>query len=415
MDNSGLSSNLIAVQRSHVAAQHLAIASQKERRQSVMILAKAMKAHFNDILEANTIDLEMSREMAVSDVISDWLKLTPERLVSAISILHQLGKTTSPIQKLLKKSYQPELAQSYSRAEPLGTIALIYESFPELSAIVAGMCIKTGNSLILRGCSTASHTNQIITQIIKTALTESPVPKESVEIISPDSGASIQELIGQEQQLDLIIPYGRPSLVQQVLEQATVPVISTAIGNCYLYWASSANLELTQKMVVSSHQGKPDAANAIEKILVQDSVKPSNITSMFKYLQEKGFSLRGDVKMVNDFSEYLQPLNTTEWVKPYMKKIVAFRYVENLPEAVNWINSYSSGHADCLATESYQESRQFANSVKSALVFVNASPRFDRHPDQGESIFLGMSNQKGSNQGLIGLENLTTIKQIIQG
>jgi len=175
-------------------------------------------------------------------------------------------------------------------------------------------------------------------------------------------------------------------LVQQVLEQATVPVISTAIGNCYLYWSSSANLELTQKMVVSSHQGRPDAVNAIEKILVQDSIKPSNITSMFKYLQENGFTLRGDVKMVNDFTEYLQPLNSGEWVKPYMKKIVAFRYVENLPEAVNWINSYSSGHADCLATESYQEGRQFTRLLNSALIFVNASPRFDRNPDQGEAV-----------------------------
>ena len=124
MDNSQSSSNLIAVQKAHLAAQHLAIASQKERRQSVMILAKAMKAQYNDILEANTIDLEMSREMAVSDVIADWLKLTPERLASAIAILHQLGKTTNSIQGLLKKSYQPEMAHSYSRAEPLGTIAL---------------------------------------------------------------------------------------------------------------------------------------------------------------------------------------------------------------------------------------------------------------------------------------------------
>ena len=168
-------------------------------------------------------------------------------------------------------------------------------------------------------------------------------------------------------------------------------------------------------MIVGSHQGIPDAVNAIEKVLIQKDIKTSYLTSLFNNLQEQGFKLRGESTLVQEFSEYLQPLNPSEWGRPYMKKVVAFRYVENLPEAVTLINRYSSGHADCLATESYQESRQFARNVDSALVYINTSPRFERNPGSGEAVFLGMSNQKGYHQGLIGLETFTTIKQVVQG
>ena len=168
-------------------------------------------------------------------------------------------------------------------------------------------------------------------------------------------------------------------------------------------------------MIVGSHEGKPDAVNAIEKVLIQSNIKPSYLISLFSNLQEQGFELRGESSLTKEFAEYLQPLSPSEWGRPYMKKIVAFRYVEDLSEATAWINLYSNGHADCLATESYQESRQFARNVDSALVYINASPRFERNPGCGEAVFLGMSNQKGYHQGLIGLETFSTVKQVVQG
>ena len=415
MDSSSSNTTLTAVRQARQASRKLALTSAAVRRQSVMVLAETIEANSNNILEANTLDLEMSREMAVSELTADWLKLTPERLKKSVSILKHLGATTDPTKKLFHAPYQLETGQTYSQLKPLGTIALIYESFPELAAIATGICLKTGNSLILRGCSTASNTNQAIYHTIKTALEETPLPFGCVEIISPDEGSSIQDLVIQDRDLDLIIPYGRPSLVQQIAEQATAPVLRTAIGNCYLYWSASGNLELIRQMIISSHQGTPDAVNAIEKILLQNTIKTSYLTSLFSTLQEQGFELRGESKLVQEFSEYLKPLKPSEWGRPYMKKIVAFRCVETLPEAVTWINRYSSGHADCLATESYQESRQFARHVDSAVVYINTSPRFERNPDCGESVFLGMCNQKGYRQGSIGLESFTTIKQVVQG
>jgi glutamate-5-semialdehyde dehydrogenase len=150
-------------------------------------------------------------------------------------------------------------------------------------------------------------------------------------------------------------------------------------------------------------------------VLVNKNLKSSALESLFHNLQQQGFNLRGDEVLAQEFPEYLKLTRPEEWRKPYLNKIVAFRYVDNLPEAINWINFYSSGHADCIVTESYQESRLFAQAVDSALVYVNTSPKFSRNPEGGNDVFLGMSNQKGYRQGLISVETFTTIKQIVQG
>lgn len=406
---------LTIIKRSHKAAEQLALTSGVKRRQGVTILAEALDSSFDEILEANTIDLEMSREMAVPEPIVDWLKLTPERLEMAVSILNQLAKSADPTRKLINAPYQLEPSQTYCQLMPLGTIALVYEAFPELAAIAAGMCLKTGNSLIARGCSTASNSNQTITNILQQALASTELPVGSIEAISPDLGISVKELVIQDRYLNLIIPYGRPSLIQQVTAQATAPVLRTAIGNCYAYWSISGDLDLLRHAIVDSHDNEPDAVNAIEKVLVHKDRQPSYLESLFNSLKEKGFELRGDIDLLKDFPEYLKLAKSSEWEQSYLSKTVSFRYVEHLGQAISWINRYSSGHADSIITESYQESRQFVQEINSALVYVNTSPKFSRNPNGGESVFLGMSNQKGFRQGLIGVETFTTSKQVVEG
>ncbi len=405
---------LTIVKRSHQASAQLAKVSGSKRTEGVMMLATAMESSLDEILEANTLDLETSREMAIPEPIIDWLKLTPERLETAIKILKQLAKSVDPIRKLINTAYQLEPFQTYCQLVPLGTIALVYEAVPELAAIAAGMCLKTGNSLILRGSSAASNSNQIIAKILQNALNNTKLPPDCLLAISSDSGTSIQELVVCDQYLNLIIPYGRPSLVQQVIEQATAPVLPTAIGNCYSYWSSSGDLELMRKIIVDSHHSEPDAVNAIEKVLVHKNKKSSTLQSLFNSLQAKGFELRGDSSLIAEFPEDLKPIKASEWSCSYLRKRVAFRYVNSLSEAVTWINRYSSGHADSIVTESYQESRQFIQYANSALVYINTSPKFSRNPNGGETVFLGMSNQKGLRQGLIGLETLTKVKQVVQ-
>jgi glutamate-5-semialdehyde dehydrogenase len=298
---------------------------------------------------------------------------------------------------------------------PLGVIALIYEAFPELGAIAAGFCIKTGNTLILRGGSEASQSNQVIAKALQTALDEVGLPDGCLEILPSEQGASIRDLVTQDHYLNLVIPYGRPTLVQQVMQHSTAPILKSAMGNCYLYWSATGSLDMVRWVILDSHASEPDPVNAIEKILINRHQKPSSLVILWNSLKEKGFKLRGDAELVAEFPEQLRLAAESEWNQPYLNKVIAFKVVDSIESAIAWMNRYSSGHADCLVTESYQESRQFALGIDSASVYINSSPRFSRNPKRGDAVFLGMSNQKGYRRGMISLEALTTLKQVVQG
>lgn len=403
-----------AVHRAHQTS--LALSSLRGVRRSAALqkMADVLKQRQDDILEANTLDLEASREMAVPDLILDWLKLTPERLDAVVQLLQRLSELSDPIQQVLNTPYQVDQCQTYCQLMPLGVIALVYEAFPELGAIAAGLCLRTSNCLILKGGTEASHSNQAIIETLRLAIEDANLPPDCLQLLPSDQGNLVRDLITQDQFINLVIPYGRPSLVQQVVHQATVPVLRTAMGNCYLYWSPSGNLDVVRWMICDSHMSEPDRINAIEKVLVHQHQSFTLLNLLFADLREKGYKLRGDAELVNQFPE-LALAEASEWSKAYLSKTIAFKLVDGLEMAIDWINQHSSGHADCLATESYHESRQFAMTVNSAITFVNASPRFYRNPKRGSPISLGMSNQKGYRRGLITLETLTTLKHVVQG
>lgn len=406
---------LAVTQNAYRASAVLATLKGSDRVRGLQAMAEALESAIEEILEANTLDLEMSREMAMPELIVEWLKLTPERLNAAIEILNHLTQLPDPTLRTINASYQIERSQTYCQLMPLGTIALIYEAFPELAAIAAGLCLKTGNSLILRGSSEASHTNAVIYQTLQLALEDAGLPLGCLEALPADSGCSIKDLVTKDRYLNLVIPYGRPSLVKQVTNLATAPVLRSAMGNCYLYWSDSGDLDVARWAIIDSHASEPDPVNAIEKVLVSRSQKSTSLVRLFNSLAEQGFQLRGDEQLVADYPKQLSPANETEWGEAYLAKIVAFKVVEDIEDAIAWLNRYSSGHADCLVSESYHESHLFSRRIDSALVYINTSPRFSRNPKSGDSVFLGMSNQKGYRRGLVGLETLTTLKQVVQG
>src|SRR5579883_132690 len=405
---------IACAKRAAQAAFKLGSTKGVDRSRAVLAMAQTLKRSFDDILEANTLDLEASREMAVPDLILDWLKLTPKRLEMTVDILQRLGELSDPLRRVRHTDYQLEDSQTYSQLMPLGVIAFIYEAFPELAAIAAGLCIKTGNSLILKGSTEASHSNAAIGNALQTAITEVGLPTGCIELITAEHGTSTRNLVTQDQYLNLVIPYGRSSFIQQVVRQSTSPVLKSAMGNCYLYWSPNGSLDMVRWMILDSHQSEPDPVNAIEKVLIHRQTLPSSLSVLWNSLKEQGFEIRGDAELVEAFPQ-LRPVKDEEWGCAYLTKTIAFKLVDSLDAAILWINQYSSGHADCLVTESYQESRQFALGVNSASTYINASPRFSRNPKRGDSIFLGMSNQKGHRRGLISLETLTTVKHIVQG
>ncbi|MBD2167001.1 glutamate-5-semialdehyde dehydrogenase [Calothrix membranacea FACHB-236] len=403
-----------SAKRAYQASLKLGIAKGVDRSRAVLAMARAIERAFDDILEANTLDLEASREMAVPELILDWLKLTPTRLETTVEILQRLGELSDPLRRVRNAEYQQDDSQSYSQLMPLGVIGFIYEAFPDLGAIAAGLCIKTGNSIILKGSTEASHSNEAIANVLQNAITEVGLPAGCLELITTEHGASVRDLVVQDQYLNLVIPYGRSTLVQQVMRQATCPVLKSAMGNCYLYWSLNSSLEMVRWMIIDSHESDPDPVNAIEKVLIHRQALPSSLAVLWNSLKDKGFEVKGDAELVEAFPQ-LQLAKEAEWGTAYLTKTVAFKLVDSLEAAIAWINQYSSGHADCIVTESYQESRQFALGVNSASTYINASPRFSRNPSRGDSIFLGMSNQKGHRRGFISLETLTTVKHIVQG
>jgi glutamate-5-semialdehyde dehydrogenase len=403
----------VILSQSIQAGQHLALTSSKQRGQAIGSMATALRGAFQDILEANTLDLEASRELGISDLLLEWLKLTPERLQRYIDLLYRLGELSS-MYGSPDPGAQVGDRHSYSQVKPLGTIAFIYEALPELGAIAAGMSLKTGNSIILRGGTEAQHTNSAIACALKIGLEQTDLPPDAVQIVDSSPGL-LYELLTHTQQVSLAICYGRPSLIHQVTQQATVSILPAAIGNCYLYWGANGNLELVRHAICDSHIGEPDAVNAIEKVLIHTDRSSTSLTTLWKSLKDRGFQLHGDRELVSNYSEYLQLAQDEEWYQPYLRKIIAFKSVKSVDEAIVTIDRYSSGHADCIVTDSYLETQQFVAGINSACVYINASPRFYRHQRGCDRIWLGMSNYHGSQRGAIGLAALMTTQQVTMG
>jgi glutamate-5-semialdehyde dehydrogenase len=379
------------------AASQLSQASHSQRQAALQKLLDNIRNQQNQILEANTLDLEASREMAIADVVQTWLKLTPERLQATAQLVEQLIALPDPMGSLIGQTRQ---------CLPLGVIGFIYEAFPNLSLLMAGMAIKTGNALLLRGGNETLHGNGVALELIQSALAAADLPVNAVTA----SQLSVKDLLAVETGLDLVIPYGRPALVQQVVRHAVPPVLPTAIGNCYLYWSPTASTELVLAMIQDSHIGEPEAVNAIEKVLVHQGINRAVLSLVFNELQAKGFELRGSDELVAEFPE-LKLATELEWGCPYLKKIIAFQLVTDVSSAISLINTHSHGHADSIISDSFTEVQQFSRGVDSAYIYVNRSPRFCRKQGQ---ISLGICGRKGYQRGVINLASLLTDKQILQ-
>jgi glutamate-5-semialdehyde dehydrogenase len=414
MEHASTNPNLASILDQSVrAGRYLSLTNSKQREQAIGSMATALRASFNDILEANTLDLEASRELEISDLLLEWLKLTPARLQRCIDLLAHLGELSS-IYGSGDPGSQASDRHRYSQVKPLGTVAFIYEALPELGVIAVGMGLKTGNSIILRGSAEARHTNIAIATALRMGLEHADFPKGIIGVVDSDPSL-LYELLTHTQQVNLAICYGRPSLIHQVTQQATVSILPAAIGNCYLYWGANGNLELVRHAICDSHIGEPDAVNAIEKVLIHADRSSTSLMTLWKSLQDNGFRLRGDRELVSKYGEYLQLAQPGEWHQPYLRKTIAFKSVKSVDEAIATIDLHSSGHADCIVTDSYLETQQFVAGINSASVYINASPRFYRYQRGSDRIWLGMSNYHGSQRGAIGLSALIATQQVTMG
>ena len=376
--------------------------------------AQAFREATDDILEANTLDLEASLEMAVPELVIEWLKLTPERLNTAIAILERLAQLDAVTSSTHRR--QPAIAptnHAYWLREPLGVIAFVYEAFPELALIAAALSLRAGNGLILKGGHEASQTNQVIADVFQSVLAQVDLPEHLVVSLSPSEGEAARRWLMQTSELDLVIPYGRASLVQQVVRDANSPSLSTAIGNCYIYWAHTAPVEVVAKMIIASHRGNPEPVNGIEKVLVDEKVSAVAERELEHLLQESHLAVK--TATAPHLSADADAAEAELWREAQLNHTVLTARVPNLSTAIAVINRYSSGHADCIVTNSYQESMQFASQVRSASIYVNSSSQFQRNASHTSAIALGMSPQRGLKSGRITLETLLTHKAVVKG
>ncbi|MBE9108739.1 aldehyde dehydrogenase family protein [Nodosilinea sp. LEGE 07298] len=405
----------VAVEQVRQASHVLVAAGADAQSRLLEAVATAVEASLDDILEANTLDLEASLDMAVPERVLDWLKLTPERLQTTAKILRRLAYLGDP-RGLLHPvpSRLSKAVAGYGQVVPLGVVALVYEAFPELAAIAAGLSLRTGNGLILKGSNEAGQTNQVILQALHQALDQVGLPQHCILSLTEEQGDVARSWLLQDPGVDLIIPYGRPGLVQQVVRQAGVPVLPTAIGNCYLYWSASGQLDTVTHMILDSHRGEPDAVNAIEKVLVHRGCSPSALAQLCHTLWDQDFEVLAHESLMADLPD-VKLATAADWSRPFLGKTVALRLVEDTKTAAALINRYSSGHANAIATESYTEGSRFTQLATSAVIYVNASPRFVRNPAQAAAIALGMTAQRGRCSGFVGLSALLTTQHILQG
>ncbi|MEL7334475.1 MAG: gamma-glutamyl-phosphate reductase [Cyanobacteria bacterium J06560_2] len=383
------------------------LTSDEQCSKALVAMGEAIAQRQDDILEANTLDLEISRDMAVPELVVDWLKLTPERVQATVDIFERLAAMGTAVP--IANAYGGSAESAPSR--PVGTIGFIYEAFPDLGAIAAGLSIRTGNALVLRGGGETSKTNQAIAHILQDALKSVDLCEALIFPIDPADVSRLE--IAQCSDIDLIVAHGRPSLVEQIVQSASVPVIPSRMGNCYLYWSASGSLDQVCRMIVESHSGTPDAVNRIEKVLLHEAHSDNTLTRLWNRLQEAGFTLKADGELAQKHSlETAEPL---DWGSAYLKQTIAFKQVKNSADAIDWINTHSSGHADSIATSDYAESRQFMANCRSASLYINASPKFVRNAKHTGDIALGVSERKGVTGGLIGMAVMREQQRIFHG
>lgn len=403
------------IYQSYAASSSLARLGDQERNQVILKIATAIEQGRHSILEANTYDLVASQEMAIPELLLEWMKLTPDRLKHTVDFLHHLATRPCPISQHLV------MGNFYYQTIPIGLIAFVYEALPHLPILMAGMCLKTGNSLILRGGSEISHTQTAIANLMQTAISESELNLSPATVAIAPVGTGIKDLLNQEKYLRLILPYGRPSFVQQITKQSTLSVLPAAIGNCYLYLAPTGNWQQTLDTIKTSRFGDPDAVNAIEKIVIHqawlsDSFAPVLAEGLHKLTNHNSI-IKGCDRLLAYCRQYPQVFTTeisaeTQWGQTHLEGDLSLKIVDDTEEAISWINQYSSGHGDVIMSDSVQETQKFANHVRSSNIFINCSSKFKRL----EQTALGMASLKtrgAAYRGIIDLQALTTTKKVI--
>lgn len=385
-----------------------------EKNEILLKSAKALRDNYEEILKANEIDLENGKKAGLKGAIIDRLALSKDRIYAMADGLEQIAELPDPIGEVINMKTLPNGLIVGQKRVPMGVIGIIYEARPNVTSDAFGLCLKAGSAAILRGGKEAINSNKATISIFKKAINDFGTDENIVQLIEDTSRESAAQMMKMNGYIDVLIPRGGAGLIQSVVQNSTVPVIETGVGNCHVFVDESADIDMAVNIIVNAKAQRPGVCNAAETLLVHKNIAEKFIPKAVKALREKNVEIRGDkaVKaIVNDAAD----ADEKDWATEYLDYILAVKVVNDIDEAIDHITKYSTGHSECIVSENYTNTQRFLQEIDSAAVYVNASTRFTDGNEFGFGAEIGISTQKLHARGPMGLKELTTTKYLIYG
>ena len=403
-------------QRAKAASVQMAKLTAEQKNVALQQMASALETNTEKILSANRLDVEAARAKKVKETLLDRLSLDQKKIQNMAKELREVCTLADPIGTILSSWTRPNgLIISQIRV-PIGVIGVIYESRPNVTSDAAGLCIKAGNAVILRGGSDALQSNLVIEKVLQGALSNTEVPKDAIQVVNSTERKTVEELMTMREYIDVLVPRGGADLIKTVIEKSKIPVIETGTGNCHIYIDDDADIEMATPIIINSKTQRPGVCNATEKLLIHNKIAQDYIPKIVAELQKHGIEVRGDQKTCQIMTpKKVKAATEQDWHTEYLDLIISIKVVENLTEAITHINKYGTKHSEAIITKDFTKATQFLQQIDAAAVYWNASTRFTDGNQFGLGAEIGISTQKLHTRGPMSIQNLTTTKYTIIG
>ncbi|PDM40994.1 MULTISPECIES: glutamate-5-semialdehyde dehydrogenase [unclassified Geobacillus] len=403
---------LIKAEQLQQAAKTLALLSTEEKNEALTRIAEALIKQKEWILQENEKDVALGKEQGLSPALIDRLQLTNERIEQIVDGVRQVADLPDPIGEIVEEWTRPNGLRIQTIRVPLGVIGMVYEARPNVTVDAASLCLKTGNAVLLRGSSSALHSNKALVHVMKEALRDSAIPADAIQLLEDTSREAAQQMFRLNGYLDVLIPRGGAGLIRSVIENATVPVLETGVGNCHIFIDESAQKQMAIDIVLNAKLQRPSVCNAVETVLIHQNWP--YISELVETLHARGVELRGDSQLASSYS-FIQQAAEADWSTEYLAPILAVKLVQNVKEAVDHINRYGTKHSEAIISEQNDNVRFFFQAIDAAVLYHNASTRFTDGEQFGYGAEIGISTQKLHARGPMGLRAITTTKSLVYG
>ncbi len=401
-------------ERAKEAAKTLSKSSSDLKNKALKSIAENLREFSHEIIEANKKDIENAKKMNISGAMIDRLTLTKERIEGIAVSAEEIIALEDPIGKTLSGTTRPNGLKISKVTIPLGVIAVIYEARPNVTADAAVLCLKSGNTVILRGGKEAINSNKAITDIMRKAIKDAGLPEDCVQLIERTDRETASLLMKLNKYVDVLIPRGGAGLINSVVQNSTVPVIRTGEGNCHIYVDKDADIDMAADIVYNAKTSRVSVCNACESLLIHKDIAELALIAINERLKEKNVLIIGD-EMVRSVLPDAAEATEEDWGTEYLDYKISVKIVKDIDEAIAHISKYTTDHSECIVTDSYEAGEKFVNEVNSSAVYINASTRFTDGGQFGFGAEIGISTQKLHARGPVGLPELTSYKYIIRG